>query len=728
MPLYHADINRLITFYYDNVSKVIDELGAIANQNMKDMGGIDIWTFNADCEETGKTPKDYHLLIILSQPKKMEEDEAIRALFEYSAAQGIVIWTVSDNMTSDNAFVFNKPFEGVQNPIKFVDGKWCKQSTENYIYAINNTKTASLLWKDFIAGVIPDEKYWTGSGNEFIELYPGYLNGDPTSFKPYTVGNEGNVHILAVGGTGAGKSVFLNHLIACSTRLYDPTEMELWMADFKGVEFNFYLPSEQYPFMLPHIKACLCTSDPDFATSLFKAVRNMADKRYEDMLAIGVKNMPGWNAYWKRKAEEENNPKLYQENKWPRVLFICDEFQVIFEKADPKSLESINEDITQLAKVARAAGVHIFFTSQSMKKTISDDILQQFSLRFALRCDKEVSMAVMGTPFAGEITEKNGYLYVRSVEMKLEDQKRYRTPFAADDILREHIKGTYDNALKWESEGKFKFRDVISYLESDRHPIEDVDKWFSNEEVMKKLPESGVFFLGMRMAYTANKAPDNIILDNKNNTHIFSIFRDYTDFVLFFNTIVHNIALNKNPGTVIINSQVEDLSYITDAEKYITREADKPKLSNKYSCSEMVSWIKGLLKSKQAKGQKDKPVWIILLGWDKGNGFGVDSDMSMVSDFGVLLQTCGEFNIHIIFICSGLGQIRRAIYEACTYKIAGKCTEDESMTIITTKQASRLYPSMKTGWMFKYVDGSITRDKLWISPVEREIQANEIVI
>lgn len=728
MPFYKQELDKVFIIHKDELTKLITTLSDYAELVLKTTGGRGIQDYNKECEEVGKTPLEYKLMIILSQPKTLEEDEALKSFFEYSAEQGVMIWAVSNNMVSDNAFTFRDTFNMVDHPINFIDSKWCQEVSANYVDAIKNTKTPSLMWQDFVDVSIPEDKIWTGDASSFIELYPGFLNGDPTSYAPYTVGNEGNVHILGVGGTGAGKSVFINHLIACITRLYDPSQVQLWLSDFKGTEFKYYLGNEEFPEILPHIKACLCTSDPDFATSLFKALRNMADDRYEKMKDIGVKNMPSWNKYWEQKASDTNDDS-YLERRWPRVLFICDEFQVIFEKADPAGLASINADITQLAKVARAAGVHIFFTSQSMKKTVSADILQQFSLRFALRCDKDVSMDILGTDNASNITEKNGYLYVRSVEMTLKDQKRYRTPFIPDGDKPGKPADARKNIIKMANLAKekgFKGYDIITYEEATLHPIAELHDTYANKEVQTKIPDSGVFFLGMPMAYVENKAPVNIVLTRKNNSHIFSIFTDYSDICRFFETIMVNISSNRESSAVIINSQVADLAYITEAEKYV-KEPFKKLVSEKNTPADMCKWIKGLYEKRKNSGDSEKPVYIILMGWDKGQGIGVDPDPIMRSEFNNLLQLCGEFNIHVIFINTGVGSFSTATIDTAQYKICGKCDENSSLFMLGTKQGCKNY-TLKTGWLFLNRMGNLTRCKLYACDMKHEIESDEIVI
>lgn len=836
MPLYINDLKDYIFFFNDGLDSILDEHITYVQDNFKTMSGKTIDEYNKMCEETGKTPIEYKLMMILSQPKSLEEDEKLQSFFEYSATGGVFIWVISDSMSPENACLFRKPFEGINHPITdMIDDDWCGKVRMNYLQAIDNAKPKGLLWQDFINNVLPMDKTWTGDASKYVDFYAGYEDGDPGLYKPYTLGNEGNVHAIGVGTSGAGKSVFLNHLIGTMCRKYDPSQLELWLCDFKGVEFKTYMktlraksarlckpikaeegympksdeenqevlgyyaynkdtqeytyskdptpdcselhvflqslkfgkpkmkdgkeipprpkadinyPDNMEAYALPHIAACLCTSDGAFATSLFHAYRAKADARYEDMKILGVKNMPGWNARVKtlfgtKKPQElveahgketGFNPIWSEDDLWPRVLFVCDEFQVIFQKAGPDNVEKIKEDITQIAKVARACGMHIFFTSQSMKGTISSDILNNFTLRFALRCEAEVSMDIIGTKRAAEIKEKNGYLIVQSQEMKTaEDQKRYKTPFLCDDEnsgiyttseLFDNIRFIYNLA----KERGFKDKDVITYEESTKHPISQMIDAYKDPVISSKLPDSGVFFLGNRMAYSTNKAPDNIILTAKNNTNIMSCCSDYTDFVMFFQQLVINIQNNKEPGTIIINTQIHDIGYLCDIEKYFTFPEKHGHLAwEKTSCSEVIKWATGLLNFRRERGIKDKPIWLFLLGWDKGKGVGVESDLGLRSNMTNFLQTCGEYHIHVIFINTCMTGIAFGLINACAYKIAAKCSQDDSTNLIGTRQAGLSY-EMKTGWIFSCHDGEITRDKLYISECERQITSTEIVV
>lgn len=815
MPFYREELKDVMKIQHNDLTKIIDELRGIADTNLKDLQGRTIHEYNQKAMNEGLTPKKYHLLFILSQPKNVEEDEALRAFFDYSTNVGIMIYMVSDNMQSRKATTFRRPFDDVDDPLVGITDQECRDFAIRHAKAYKNlAPKGGILWTDFINKAFKPEQFWSGNGSSFIDIYPGFLNGDPSEVPIFPFGNEGDIHMIGVGGTGAGKSVFINHCIATATWLYSPRELELWLADFKGVEFTFYLGSEKFPAILPHMAACLCTADPDFATSLFKAFRDMADFRYEEMKGAGVKNMPGWNdlvvqnvSMSKQSGEEMRKPQalidLHRDDKspynpiwtdedyWPRVWFIVDEFQVIFEKADPKNLESINADITQISKVARAAGAHIFFTSQSMKKTVSADILNQFSLRFGLRCAEDTSQDIMGSKLSSSITAKNGWLYVKTVSLKPEEAKFIKTPFiedkekdeyqsltleaanvdysrdsyieAADKLhaspLHAHIARLADEAKK---RGMLRKIPPVKYSESDECKFEYLENAFKNKAIIAKLPKFGVFFLGDRMAYSANQAPENVILGAKNNTHIFSVFNDNQDPPKFFKSLMYNIKHNTiekeiieerkamlesrlksctsdeerasienqlkdvKGQTILIHASSNDLGYVMEADLYLD-ERLAHFYDEKVKPIEILNWVEKVMESRRANPkEKERPIWVFCLGWDKAQGVGVDPDHMMRGKMTSILSLCGELNIHFIFICSSLGKITEAVFSTCNILIAGRVDSDTSIMLMKSKIANKTEP--KNGWMYIRRDGKCTRVKIYQSEITREIAADEIYI
>lgn len=716
--------DRLMHVSTDKMDDVLKTFIAQAQDNMRTLRGRDITEYNHECELTGKTAIEYNLIIILSQAieKEGSDTETLDSFMRYSHEAGIFIWVVT-NKSYQDTFVFNRPFEGVAHPYEFDDVEFLIQFGDKFGQEVKKSRPPGLPWQEYVNKTFkgPDD-IWNVTTNEFVWFEPGFVDGDPSRPDHYTLGNSGDVHAVIAGTSGAGKSVFINQLLGNMTLRHSPEELRLWLVDFKGSEFSLYLKSDRFPYQLPHLDACLCTSDPDYAKSLFRAIRDESERRYNILKDNKKRNIVEWNNDMRKSGHPE---KIF-----PRIVFLVDEFQVIYTKADNKTIESVNMDITILSKVARAAGVHVVFCSQSMKGTVSSDILNMFTLRFCLRCEPEVSMQILGTPFAGNIRQKFGILYVRSVDdPKPELQKRFKTPFQKDNSeVEAHIKHM---ALEAEKRG-FKTGDVIEYDESTIHPINQLQEFYEQSlyPLMDKgnIPSSGTVVLGKRMSYSKNKAPENFILTAVNNANIFSCFQNNVDLVNFFMSLKKNFDMYKGKYQVIYNAQVDDLHYLCHLDEIVPANLQKMS-TKKTSMKDMVTMYKQILEKRQQTKDTSFPIIFVCIGWTSAVGFGIESDFkNVVEPLSTMLQTAGEFNIHWIFIGNGKNSTPLSIIKGCEYKICGKVDESTSTTLLDTTQASKPQGDMKAGYAFFFRKGELSKFKIYQSELDREIKASEIVI
>lgn len=714
---YHSEMEGILIFKQDKLDDVITFLKNYAMSNMKDMQGKNINEYNEEAERLGKIEKDYKLLIILSQPKTIEENEALINFMAYSAKMGVFVWLVSNKNLPDT-YVFEKPFGRIEHPYIIDVNSFGSKITKTFLEAKAKNSIKPLLWEDYRNIEVPDKKMWSYCGDEFLDINPGLENGDPSKPEGYTLGNTGDIHALAAGRTGAGKSVFLNAIIATLCQKYSPRDLELWLIDYKCLEFGFFLPKSGQEFTFPHIKACLCTTDGDYAESVYMALSKKCEERFRIFEAVGTKNLKEYN----ERMVQIGTP----EKRLPRVLFINDEFQVIFEKAKDKVLDSIQKSLTNVAKLGRAAGCHLFFTSQSMNKTVSSDVLAQFSLRFALKCDENVSLSLIGTKKASEMKEPKGYCYVKSTrDTSLDSQKKYKIPFLKNDVLLNHMRKLWNEAEKQ----KIPKHELISYNEKTEHPIEELKNLYTDLNINNpNTPESGLIILGNRMTYSLeNKAPENIIITPENNSHIMSIFSETIDFVDFYKEILCNIDCFKKKPRVFINSQVEAFHYICEVETKMNDQLLE--FSNtKTSIFKLFEMFQSIYNSRVNANKKEDSVYFILIGWEKAIGFGIDRDPQYSMDFSTLLKQCGEYGMHFIFICSGVESISPNIINSCKFRICGKCDEKSSYAILDTKQGSQ--PSeKKNGYLYLKTGNELpTRAKLYISPKTREIKKSTFVI
>ena len=715
MEFFNAEHEEVFSVSTEDLKTLIGRLREDYVEALRITNGQDLNEYNAECLRCGKIPRDFKLLVILSQPKNVEEDEALRSFMTYSAKGGILVWVVSSESFS-NCFVFNKPFEGVPHPYPITVPGAAKEFTKKFNAAISKQKPDTLSYADFVKVAIPDSEMWKHNADDYIDIYPGFGNGDPTDFKPYTVGKDGDVHALVVGGTGAGKSVFLNQMIISIAKKYHPKDLELWLIDFKGSEFSFYLNNEAHPFALPHIRACLCTSDGAYAASVFKALADIARERYMKIQELGFKGAAAYNA---RMRQEGRDSEIFT-----AVFAVCDEFQVIFETPDDKLVNSIKSDLKYLAKVARAANVHVLLASQSMSGTVSADILDAFTLRIALRCVEQVSRDILGSPEAGKIRDKYGKLYTKCITQPT--PKLYKTPGIGEQEQLDIIKGMYDKAIQ---EGFSQGR-VIQYNEKDKWGFDRLEAVYAearerNDPALNEQLNNTIF-LGERMAYSSNQAPENILLGTLANTHLIASCEDQQDFVWFFKSYMHNIKCHTSNDAVFINTQVKDWGYLCEIENYLS-PSNAPMAYEDTKIQDVVQFVSDVLEKRREANSKSKPMHVILLGWDKAPGFCIDRDFMFVNTLGSLLATCAEYNIHFIFIMGKAKDVPMRILGECAYKVAGMCDEDTSFNLIGSKIAA-VPISLKNGYLTVKQEGGFSRCKLYYSEISRKTQSKELVL
>ncbi|MBO0959090.1 DNA translocase FtsK [Neobacillus sp. MM2021_6] len=155
-------------------------------------------------------------------------------------------------------------------------------------------------------------------------------------------------HLLVAGATGSGKSVCINGIITSVLMRAKPHEVKLMMIDPKMVELNVYNG-------IPHLLAPVVT-DPKKASQALKKVVSEMERRYELFSHTGTRNIEGYNEHVrKHNLEEDDKQPLL-----PYIVVIVDELADLMMVAS----SDVEDSITRLAQMARAAGIHLIIATQ----------------------------------------------------------------------------------------------------------------------------------------------------------------------------------------------------------------------------------------------------------------------------------------------------------------------------------------------------------------------------
>ncbi len=220
--------------------------------------------------------------------------------------------------------------------------------------------------------------------------------GKDIAGKPVVGDLENMLHLLVAGATGSGKSVCLNALIASILYKATPDEVKLLMIDPKRVELTTYDG-------IPHLLAPVVT-DTREAGGYLRWVAQEMDNRYRLLGASGVRNIDRYNSLARagKLADPEARPLPY-------MVVIIDELGDLMMVAQ-KDVEDV---VSQLAFMARAAGIHLVLATQRPSADVVTGIIKMnIPSRIAFAVPSQVdSRVILDTGGAERLLGKGDMLF-----------------------------------------------------------------------------------------------------------------------------------------------------------------------------------------------------------------------------------------------------------------------------------------------------------------------------
>jgi DNA segregation ATPase FtsK/SpoIIIE, S-DNA-T family len=219
---------------------------------------------------------------------------------------------------------------------------------------------------------------WAGDTTDGLDVQIGVdSKGEPQRF---TLGARGVHHGLVGGDVRMGKTNLL-HVLICQLALrYPPEELELYLLDFKEVEFDAYLTER-----LPHARAVTSRTDREFGLSMLRRFHDEINRRARLCREARVTDLTDYR--------HETGEVM------PRALVIMDEFQVLFTQEDRLAREA-GQLLADIAKRGAAFGLHLLLATQSPGGQLTAylrPVYEQMALRIALGCTQPtVSQAILG--------------------------------------------------------------------------------------------------------------------------------------------------------------------------------------------------------------------------------------------------------------------------------------------------------------------------------------------
>jgi hypothetical protein len=185
-------------------------------------------------------------------------------------------------------------------------------------------------------------------------------------------------HGLIGGRTGVGKSVLLHDIICGLAYSYHPSELQMYLMDFKGSEFSVYGMHK-----LPHAAVVAVDCDPELGLRVLEKIEK---ERQARVLAFA--------------QEEANNYEAYMAKgkRLPRILVIIDEIHQLTLSADNEIQNGVKTVLTNLLKQGGGAGIHVLIGTQSPLSGVLDPpMIQEIAMRACLLASENVSSVVLGS-------------------------------------------------------------------------------------------------------------------------------------------------------------------------------------------------------------------------------------------------------------------------------------------------------------------------------------------
>lgn len=195
--------------------------------------------------------------------------------------------------------------------------------------------------------MIPKEEWWTGQSASRADIPFGMANNKKIQKINFTQESGQNAAVV-IGIPGSGKSVFLHALIASAAINYSPHELQMYLLDFSGVEFNVYANHN-----LPHARVIAPEAEREFGLSILREVFEEGNRRMALCRENGVTNI----VELKRK-----DPDMVV----PRLLIIIDEFQKLFEIENDTISKDANAKIHAIIQEYRKFGINLVLATQKL--------------------------------------------------------------------------------------------------------------------------------------------------------------------------------------------------------------------------------------------------------------------------------------------------------------------------------------------------------------------------
>jgi S-DNA-T family DNA segregation ATPase FtsK/SpoIIIE len=225
-------------------------------------------------------------------------------------------------------------------------------------------------------------------------------------------------HYMIAGSTGGGKSVSFKSMLL--GLLESSQRLQMYLFDFKRVEMNDFLGLPNVAVVNEEVKAQL----------ILKQLEKEMERRYKMLEEKGFKSI---------------DPKRDKCNRIVVGIDECTDLTGKVPKSHPSyvTIEKARNSLDNLARKARACGIHLIFATQKIDSdTIGTRVQENIEGRIALRMNTmENSVRVLQNNMAYNLPAIPG----RAIWKKGASYVEVQSPYLNDEEVKERVKALIDS-------------------------------------------------------------------------------------------------------------------------------------------------------------------------------------------------------------------------------------------------------------------------------------------
>ncbi len=323
---------------------------------------------------------------------------------------------------------------------------------------------------------------------------PLVLGKDITG-APFIVDLSKMPHLLVAGATGTGKSIFLNSIINGMIFKLSPDSVRFIIIDPKRIELSSY---QDIPYLLHPV-----VTEPKIANKVLKwAVKEM-ERRYSKLSELGVRHIDSYNKkIEKDRIQPEADGDGRDLNPLPYLVIIIDELSDLMMV----SSREVEESITRLAQMSRAAGIHLIMATQRPSVDVITGIIKaNFPARISFQVSSKVdSRTILDTMGAECLLGEGDMLFhppggvgrlvrIHGAFISEEEVRR------VTEFLRDQMKAKYDEEIIKEIEREGEEGEDQELLERD-------EKYEKAVELVIQTGQASISMLQRKLRVGYNRA------------------------------------------------------------------------------------------------------------------------------------------------------------------------------------------------------------------------------